>query len=83
MSYYRPSASRRIRSSASIPSAIIVILLIGVATVIVEGWWAMLMLGIAHSFDSRIPAFGFGATVFLAMALSSVVAMGAASVSRK
>lgn len=37
------------------------------------GWWSMLMLGIAHSTDDRVPAFGFWTCFWIASALSSVL----------
>lgn len=72
MSYYRSSASLRRRSSASIPSVLIVMLLIGAVIWTVESWWAMLMLGIAHGFDARVPAFGFWTVAFLSSAVAAM-----------
>lgn len=41
-----------------------------------EAFWAMLMLGIAHSADKRIPAFGYWVCLALVLALSGAVFAG-------
>jgi len=39
---------------------------------VLQVWVAMLALGAAHSYDARVPAFGFMATMFLCMAFNAV-----------
>lgn len=79
MSYYRSSAYRRTRSSAGAGTAIFVILVFGLMAWMLETWWAMLTLGAAHSYDHRIPAFGFMAVAFLALCVNSLVGGALAS----
>lgn len=42
-------------------------------------WLAMVFLGAAHSSDSRVPAFGFGAVFWLALAFTTAVSAGVQS----
>ena len=40
-----------------------------------QAWWIMVALGIAHGHDDRIPAFGYGAVLWLVSAVSAAVTL--------
>ena len=50
---------------------IIIALWLAIRTV--YAWAGMLLLGVAHSFDSTIPALGFYTVFFLSLALAFIV----------
>lgn len=42
---------------------------------LLQAWWAMILVGVAHANDDRVPAFGFSTMVCLTGAGSAVVAL--------